>query len=384
MHSATTATGSPLPPPGKSLPKNRPAPPSCRAAHQLAAPKPHVTYVTSHRQCSIEAPASTPHSSRVTSHAKFNRQPRRLEFTLSHTKQTPAPQINRQQIATSKITHHIISNRQNQNAAPAPTRHSSLATRHCRSNRHTPRLENAISRRKQTLGASSNRHSLHVSASHQLQTANAHRPTHKASNRQWQILENNVNLSKQTTAPRSNRHKNAIFVSRFPRGSRRGPKGMGRGPRLANHGSCLNQTPSAAHSAPPPLAPPQCPPVRNSRRAPAPRPTRATSPAAPRASKHPQSRPETSFAAHTQSSHSQPDNHPAPATPRRTVRFLPPTKPPRNCATPAFPAPASAPTAPNPPDARGSAPASASFLPRETPQTPPAHRAKSSLRDRPR
>jgi hypothetical protein len=203
----------------------RPAPRSCCPAHQLAAPNPHVTYVTSHRQCYIEAPATTRHSSRVTSHAKFNRQPRRLEFTLSHTKQTPAPQFNRQQIATSKIaqfasrmpsrdTHHMISNRQNRSAAPAPTRHSSRITRHRRSNRHTVRLENAISRRKQTLGTLSNRHFLHVSASHNHRIAHANRPPQAASknvsNRQWQILENDVNLSKQTIAPRSNRHQNAF------------------------------------------------------------------------------------------------------------------------------------------------------------------------------
>jgi hypothetical protein len=207
MHSATTATGRPLPPPGKSLPKNRPAPLSCRPVRQLAAEKSHVTYVTSHRQRYIQAPASTAHSARIASHRKINRQPRRLEFTLSPTKQTPAPQINRQQITTSKITHP---NHHNQNAAPAPTRHSSRITRHCRSNRHTPRLENAISRRKQTLGARSNRHFLHVSASHQLPIADAHHRTHNVSNRQWQILEINVNHSKQTTAPRSNRHKNAV------------------------------------------------------------------------------------------------------------------------------------------------------------------------------
>jgi hypothetical protein len=210
MHSATTATGRPLPPPGKSLPQNRPAPLSCRVAHQLAAPKPHVTYVTSHRQCYIEAPASTCHSSRITSHAKINRQPRRLEFTLSRTKQTPAPPINRQQITTSKITHP---NRHNQNAAPAPTRHSSRVTRHRRSNRHSVRLENAISHRKQTLGTRSNRHFLQVSASCQRRIASPDRPTHNLSNRQWQILEINVNLSKQTIAPRSNRHKN-VFIKR--------------------------------------------------------------------------------------------------------------------------------------------------------------------------
>jgi hypothetical protein len=226
MHSATTATGRPLPPPGKSLPKNRPAPLSCRPAHQLAAPKPHVTYVTSYRQCYIEAPASTPHSSRVTSHAKFNRQPRRLEFTVSRTKQTPASQFNRQLSATSPKSQNTLNLPNNFLA----TRHSSLATAsfppHAISNRHTPRLENAISYRKQTLGALSNRHFLHVSASHQLPIADAHRPTHKASNRQWQILEINVNLSKQTTAPRSNRHKNAIFSSRLTTGPRSVPQGI--------------------------------------------------------------------------------------------------------------------------------------------------------------
>ena len=67
MHSATTATGRPLPPPGKTPPKNRPAPPSCRAAHQLAAPKPHAT---SQLQCYIPAPAVTRHSSPATSHAR--------------------------------------------------------------------------------------------------------------------------------------------------------------------------------------------------------------------------------------------------------------------------------------------------------------------------
>jgi hypothetical protein len=207
MHSATMATGRPLPPPGKSLPKNRPAPRSCRTAHQLAAAKFHVTYVTSHRQCYISAPASTAHSARIASHYKINRKPRRLEFTLSRTKQTPASPINRRQITTSKITHP---NRHNQNAAPAPTRHSSRITRHRRSNRHSVRLENAISHRKQTLGTLSNRHFLQVSASCQRRIASPNRPTRNVSNRQWQILENNVNHSKQTIAPRSNQHKNAF------------------------------------------------------------------------------------------------------------------------------------------------------------------------------
>ena len=241
MHSATTATGRPLPPPRKTLPKYRPAPLSCRAARQLAAPKPHVT---SQLQCYI--PALIDNDRR--SPRKFNRQPRRLESTISPTKQTRAPQINRQQMrtlhpaffagpATSKITIHSTSNRRNQHAAmrttdraPHLTNYYSSITTPSLSNRHTPRLENAISPRKQTLGTRSNRHFLHVSASHNHRIETANRPPQAASNnvsnRQWQILEINVNLSKQTIAPRSNRHKNALLASRLPRGSRRGPKAM--------------------------------------------------------------------------------------------------------------------------------------------------------------
>ncbi len=95
--------------------------------------------------------------------------------------------------APSRITHSSISNRHNQHAAPALALHSSLITRHCRSNRHTPRLENAISHRKQTLDTRSNRQFLQVSASHQRRIANADRPPQVpskiVSNRQWQILE---------------------------------------------------------------------------------------------------------------------------------------------------------------------------------------------------
>ena len=219
MHSATTATGRPLPPPGKTLPKNRPAPSPLAPPRHPAAPKPHIT---SQLQCYI--PAVTDDDSR--SPLKINRQPRRLDFAISPTKQTPAPQINRQQmctshpalfagLATSKTTHPIISDRHDQHASPAPTRHSSLNTRYCRSNRHTPRLENAISRRKQTLGTLSNRQFLQPSESHQRRIANADGPPQVASNivsnRQSQILEITVNLSKQTIAPRSNRHKNAVI-----------------------------------------------------------------------------------------------------------------------------------------------------------------------------
>ena len=91
MRSATPATGRPLPPPGKSLPKNRPAPPTT-ARHPTPAAQFH-----SMSQCHIRM-------LHPMKHAQFNRQPARLEIVVSPTKQTPAPQFNRQLFATPRIT----------------------------------------------------------------------------------------------------------------------------------------------------------------------------------------------------------------------------------------------------------------------------------------
>jgi hypothetical protein len=159
MHSATTATGRPLSPPGKSLPKNRPARRTSRAPRHPAAAKPHVT---SQLQCYIPAPASSCRSSfnwparasrgATLDHSKFNRQPRRLEITLSHRKQTTPTRLNRQLFHTFPSTNRDTSNRHNSHPAPRlaslPRRqasHHSPITTHNRSNRHTVRLEIAIS-----------------------------------------------------------------------------------------------------------------------------------------------------------------------------------------------------------------------------------------------
>ena len=208
MYSATTATGRPLPPPGKTLPKNRPAPLSCRAAHQLAAPKPDVT---SQLQCYIPAPAVTWHSPLVTNHCQINRQSRRLEFTLSPTKQTPAPQINRQQIGTSRI-------------APFASRMPLRDTAHSSRNASGPRIATQLLDTNGHFRRNNNsRNSFKTNDrvnSYSIQTATPlaakYTTAGSVSNRQWQILEIAVNLSKQTIAPRSNRHKNALFTS-FPR-----------------------------------------------------------------------------------------------------------------------------------------------------------------------
>ena len=187
MHSATTATGRPLPPPGASLPNNRPAPVSCRAARQLAAAKPHVT---SQLQCYIPALIDN----RRRSQRQFNRQPVRLEFAISPTKQTPAPQFNRQQIATSRFTTHSSRNACAPRIAAAllDTNGRFLRNNNSRNSFKTNDRVNSYSIQTATLAA-------------KCTTAGS------VSNRQSQILEIAVNLSKQTIAPRSNRHKNAFI-----------------------------------------------------------------------------------------------------------------------------------------------------------------------------
>ena len=434
MHSATTATGRSLPPPRKTLPKNRPAPLTARAPRHPAAPNPHVT---SQLQCYIPAPAVTRlprarfakgHSftqsafcegSLITRHCKSNRQPARLEIAISPTKQTPAPRFNRQHLRTlhpaffagpaasrttarssrntsaPRIATALLDtngrfrwNNNSRNSFKTNDRVTSYSIQterllaakcitagHSRSNRHSPRLENAICPRKQSLGTRSNRHFSQVSPSRQRRIAATARPpqvaTNAVSNRQWQILEIAKNPIKTPFS--------AVLIATETRWL---CPGRAAAARIARYRIPLNRTLSAARSAPRPPVPPQYLPVRNSHPAPAPRPYPATSPVAPHASEHPQLPPETSFAVYTQSSHSTPDTRPAPAMPRRTACFLPPTKAPRNCARPACPSPASTPNAPDPPGAPGSAPASASFPPRGTPQTPAAPRAMSSRRDR--
>ena len=91
MRSATTATGRPLPPPGKTLPKNCPAPTTTAL---LPSPAAH-----SHPMSQCYIPMLHPMKP-----AQFNRQPVRLEIVVSPTKQTPAPQFNRQQFATPRNT----------------------------------------------------------------------------------------------------------------------------------------------------------------------------------------------------------------------------------------------------------------------------------------
>src|SRR5579863_1503105 len=118
MHSATTATGRPLRPPGKTLPKNRPAPLSCRAAHQLVAAKSHVTYVTSHRQYYIPAPRL--HSSLITRHESPQNQSQTSGIRIqciSHKTNTRAP------IQSPTICHF-------ENHPPASPAGGSLLTNH--------------------------------------------------------------------------------------------------------------------------------------------------------------------------------------------------------------------------------------------------------------
>jgi hypothetical protein len=169
MHSATTATGRPLPPPGKTLPNNRPAPLSWRATHPLAAQKPHVT-----SQLQYYIPALIDNERR--SPLKINRQ----QLRVLH----PALCAGE---ATSRIT----------NRAPHSTNHVSLLDRNGRFRRNnnsrnsfkTNDRANSYSIQTATLaakcntaGSLSNRHFLQVSASQQRRIADAKHPPQIASN----------------------------------------------------------------------------------------------------------------------------------------------------------------------------------------------------------
>jgi hypothetical protein len=83
------------------------------------------------------------HSSLTTSHCLFNRQPRRLEFTVTHTKETPATQINRQLSGPSRNTNHNLP-----------------ITNKTPSNRQWQILEFNVTHTKQTTAPRSNQHFL--------------------------------------------------------------------------------------------------------------------------------------------------------------------------------------------------------------------------------
>ena len=141
MHSATTATGRPLPPPRKTLPKYRPAPLSCRAARQLAAPKPHVT---SELQCYIPAPALTPLPG--------------ARFAKGHSFTQSAFCVG------SRITRHCLSNRHFLQVSASHQRRIAAMDRppqtasNTVSNRQWQILEINVNLSKQTIAPRSNRH----------------------------------------------------------------------------------------------------------------------------------------------------------------------------------------------------------------------------------
>jgi hypothetical protein len=151
MHSVTLATGRLTQPPGKAVAKNRPAPLTTRPAHTPRTP-----------------------------HSRQNR--------MSHC-----------YIRVSRLT---------KRAVRVPSGFAERAI----SNRHTVRLEIAISRRKQTLGARSNRHFFTVLARNFAPARRAPRKGPALSNQQWQILEITVNNTKQTLGTRSNRQDFAVVA----------------------------------------------------------------------------------------------------------------------------------------------------------------------------
>jgi len=94
--------------------------------------------------CYKPASLFTSHSSLVTSHGHFNRQARRLETTVTHTKETPATPINRQLSGTL-----------------CSANHNSPITNNAPSNRQWQILEFIVTRTKQTPASRSNRQYWH-------------------------------------------------------------------------------------------------------------------------------------------------------------------------------------------------------------------------------
>ena len=74
--------------------------------------------------------ALTCHSSQVTHHRLSNRQPARLEIVVSHTKQTPAINFNRQLFGTLGIHFHKLATLNQSIDVPLFTNHHSLITNH--------------------------------------------------------------------------------------------------------------------------------------------------------------------------------------------------------------------------------------------------------------
>ncbi len=134
----------PLPPPHRRHAAAQTAPLDTRAAHRPAARR---------AECSAMSHCYIPvrFDNRRRSPLKINRQPARLESSVTHTKQTPATPFDRQLFHTFA-------------RASQPSRTQVLegrrpqVTNHGLSNRHTSRLQSAVSSSKQTIAPPSNRH----------------------------------------------------------------------------------------------------------------------------------------------------------------------------------------------------------------------------------
>ncbi len=218
MHSATTATGRPLPPPGKTLPENRPAPltsrPVCpQEVHAELTPQksyPEHTFIQIFRNCLKRNEKGFSNRNKTDVSAKY-----RFPRTSDGTGKSPAAEESRRQSGDWRSQ---AMRRRDTGRATQITSHESGVTNLPRrqAGHYSP---TCLAGRRVTTHSLSNRHFLQGSASRQRRIADANRPPQIASNivsnRQWQILEITVNLSKQTIATRSNRHKNALFASRM-------------------------------------------------------------------------------------------------------------------------------------------------------------------------
>jgi len=162
---------------------------------------------TSTLHCYIRGLIVTTRQSPLTTHAEFNRQPRRLEIAVTHTNETPATQINRQLSGTLRITYH-----------------NSPITNKTPSNRQWQILECNVNHTKQTTAPRSNRHffrvvnvtnrAIRVSGLSAPTDSNAS-PAHSISNRNnaaFKIRRNSMKINSERISNRNTKQRIAAVA----------------------------------------------------------------------------------------------------------------------------------------------------------------------------
>jgi hypothetical protein len=186
--------------------------PATRAAHHLAAPKAQVKReLQGYIPVLIDNDCRSPRPTRN----KINRRPGRLESNVTHTKQISATPISRKHLRTlhpaffAGLVTSKISNRGLRSTSydSQVTNHGSPIAALLDTNQHFRRNNNSRNWFKTNGRAISYSIQTESVATKWITAGNTR------SNRHTSRLENAISYRKQTTAPHSNRHKNALSAA---------------------------------------------------------------------------------------------------------------------------------------------------------------------------